>query len=141
MAQMHPLRIEPGEDLRNGLEAFVRGRGIGAAFVSTGIGSLSVAVLRMAGAKESIQLDGPLEILSLAGTAGPEGAHLHMAVSDSRGLVRGGHVCRGCRIRTTAEIVLGEIDGAVFLRRMDPATGYRELEIRTSDALQPPGPE
>ena len=99
-----PLRLLPGDDLRGALEEKLGE--LGAAFVVQGIGSLSVAQLRYAGVEQATALLGDLEILTLAGSLSPDGAHLHMTVSDAAGHVFGGHVARGCIVRTTAEILL-----------------------------------
>jgi len=66
---------------------------------------------------------------SLAGTLSPDGAHLHIAVADSRGAVIGGHLCAGSLVRTTAELVVGLLPEWQFRRVLDPATGYAELQI------------
>ena len=95
----------------------------------SGIGSLSVAELRIAGQQESTTIRGNLEILSLTGTLSPDGAHLHIAVADSTGAVIGGHLCAGSQVRTTAELVLGLLPEWEFHRGLDPATGYAELQI------------
>jgi len=44
-----PLRLTPGQDLREALEAAVRAQGCQAAFVLSGIGSLVDARIRFAG--------------------------------------------------------------------------------------------
>jgi predicted DNA-binding protein with PD1-like motif len=41
----------------------------------------------------------------------------------------GGHVARGCIVRTTAEILLAVLDDVAFARAPDAATGYAELVI------------
>ena len=74
-------------------------------------------------------LRGALEIVSLVGTLGPDGAHLHLAVSDAAGKVSGGHVVASCVVRTIAEVVLGELAGLEFARGFDAATDYRELVV------------
>jgi len=33
-------------------------------------------------------------------------------------------------VRTTAELVIGELEGVTFARATDPATGWRELIVR-----------
>ncbi|HEM8494389.1 TPA: DNA-binding protein, partial [Burkholderia multivorans] len=104
--QAHPLRLSPGDDLRASIEQALRRLGAHAAFVLQGIGSLDVAQLRFAGVDAPTELRGDLEILTLAGSVSPDGAHLHMSVSDAHGHVSGGHVARGCLVRTTAEILL-----------------------------------
>jgi predicted DNA-binding protein with PD1-like motif len=97
------------------------------------VGSLSLAQLRLAGATEANVIRGDLEILSLAGTLSPDGAHLHLAVADSRGAVIGGHLCAGSLVRTTAELVLGLLPEWQFSRELDPATGCAELRIHRCD--------
>ena len=128
MSSFLPLRLSPGDDLRGVLEAHAAQSG--AAFVVSGIGSLGSARLRLAGAETDAVLDGPLEILSLAGSLSADGAHLHMAVSDVQGRVTGGHVGRGCTIRTTAELLLAPLDGWELTRQFDAATGYPELVVQ-----------
>lgn len=128
------LRLSPGDDLRASLEAAFRDRGLGAAFVLQGIGSLSAAQLRFAGLPEPTPLTGDLEILTLAGTLSLDGAHLHMSVSDAQGRVFGGHVAPGCVVRTTAEVLLALLPGQRFRREIDPSTGFAELVVRPADS-------
>jgi len=122
-----PLRLSPGDDLRAAVVAALRDSGLDAAFVVQGIGSLSVAQLRYAGQPDPTDLRGDLEILTLAGSISPDGAHLHMSVSDAEGRVFGGHVGAGCIVRTTAELLLALLPDNHFARRLDPRTGYLEL--------------
>jgi predicted DNA-binding protein with PD1-like motif len=129
---MLPLRLRPGEDLRAALEAHLAGQSAGAAFVLQGIGSLSVAQLRLAGAEHATEVCGDLEILTLAGSLAPDGAHLHMSISDAQGTVLGGHVRAGCIVRTTAEILLAVLPDHEFSRELDAdGSGFRELVVRT----------
>jgi predicted DNA-binding protein with PD1-like motif len=134
-----PIRLGPGQDLRGALEAAVREHGGQAAFVIAGIGSLSDARIRFAGVDQAQTLAGDSEILSLSGTVGVDEAghshsHLHMAVSTASGAVFGGHVVPGCRVRTTAEVLLGLLPEWGFSREADPATGYPELVVRPNEA-------
>jgi len=130
-----PLRLAPGDDLRMALEAALHAQHIGAAFVIQGIGSLSVAQIRMAGADQPTELRGDLEILTLAGSLSPTASHLHMSVSDAQGRVAGGHVSPGCIVRTTAEILLALLPQHEFSREHDPQSGYPELVIREITGL------
>jgi uncharacterized protein len=125
-----PLRLQPNTDLRPTLEQTTRERNLSAAFVVSGIGSLSAAQLRLAGARAATVLRGDLEILSLAGTLSLDGAHLHMSVADARGHVTGGHVLPGCIVRTTAKMLLMVLPAHRFTRELDAATGFVELVIR-----------
>ncbi len=88
-----------------------------------------MARIRLAGLQQPTRLSGDLEILSLAGTLSRDGAHLHIAVADSRGQVVGGHLAHGSLVRTTAELVVGLLPEWRFRRELDPATGWPELVI------------
>jgi predicted DNA-binding protein with PD1-like motif len=124
-----PLRLQPGADLRRALEGWMGEQQEQAACVISAVGSLSVARVRFAGASEATVIQGDLEILSLAGTLSPDGAHLHIAVADSSSAVIGGHLCAGSLVRTTAELVVGLLPEWRFSRELDPATSYAELQI------------
>ena len=129
-----PIRLTPGQDLRAALEAAVQSHHCRAAFVLSGIGSLSTAGLRFAGAEQPTRLTGDMEILTLSGTLALDGArtgsHLHMALSTSTGQVLGGHVAAGCIVRTTAEVLLALLPEWQFAREPDAATGFDELVVR-----------
>lgn len=132
-----PIRLTPGQDLRSALEAVVQSQDCRAAFVLSGIGSLSTAGLRFAGVEQPERLTGDMEILSLSGTVAFDGvkrsSHLHMALSTSTGQVLGGHVAAGCIVRTTAEVLLALLPEWEFARELDAATGYDELVVRALD--------
>jgi predicted DNA-binding protein with PD1-like motif len=130
LLQPWPLRLRPGDDLRRALEAAVAGRGVAAAFVVAGIGSLGPAVVRLAGAPEPVVVDGDVELLTLSGSVGGGGSHLHLSVADAQGRVLGGHAAYGCIVRTTAEVLLALAPGWAFAREADPATGWSELVVR-----------
>jgi predicted DNA-binding protein with PD1-like motif len=124
-----PLRLHPGDDLRLALEAWMGAQQEQAGCVLSAVGSLSLAQLRLAGATQATAIHGELEILSLS----LDGAHLHIAVSDSKGAVIGGHLCAGSLVRTTAELVIGLLPESQFRRELDPATGHAELRISPGD--------
>jgi len=125
-----PLRLSPGDDLRAALSAALAAAGAEAGFVVAGIGSLREARLRLAGRDALHHAVGDLEILTLSGTLGAGGPHLHASLSDADGRVFGGHVAPGCIVRTTAEVLLAVLDDVRFTREPDAATGYAELVIR-----------
>ncbi|MEA5417295.1 PPC domain-containing DNA-binding protein [Synechococcus sp. BA-132 BA5] len=99
-----PLRLQPGDDLRRALEAWMRQQREQAGCLISAVGSLSVAQLRLAGASEATAIHGELEILTLSGTLSPDGAHLHITVAGGQGDVIGGHLCAGSLVRSTAEL-------------------------------------
>ena len=124
-----PVRLKPGEDLRRALEARLDATAQ-SAFILSGIGSLGDARLRFADAAGETVVAGPLEIISISGSITPDGAHLHMSVSDSEGRVSGGHVGYGNIVRTTVEAVLVLLPDWSLGREFDAATGFNELFIR-----------
>src|SRR5688500_12702889 len=101
-----PVRLNPGEDLKQSLQRLVGREALTAAWVMTCVGSLRRITLRL---DEIHTAEGEYEIISAAGTLGPDGVHLHMAVADPRGRLLGGHVMAGCVVaeRGTVEVVLG----------------------------------
>jgi predicted DNA-binding protein with PD1-like motif len=125
-----PLRLVPGQDLRAALEAVVASSQLRAAYVLQGIGSLSVANVRYAGAAQASELRGDFEILTLAGSLSQDGVHLHISISDADGQVIGGHVAAGCIVRTTAEVLIALLPGHRFSREFDAVTGFDELVVR-----------
>jgi len=130
----HAVRLSPGSDLKAELQRLTDERALRAGCILTCVGSLSLARLRMPGAAGDAAvvktLEEPLEILSLAGTLCPEGLHLHISLARGDGGCIGGHLLEGCVVRTTAELVIGELDQVEFRRPPDAATGYNELSVR-----------
>jgi uncharacterized protein len=124
-------RLTPGQDLLMELERLFAETGAGAGCVLACVGSLTTAVIRFADRPESDTLNGHFEIVSLTGVLSPDGAHCHIAVSDGTGRTSGGHLMGGCRVYTTAEIVVGLLPGARFSRPFDRQTGYPELAVET----------
>jgi predicted DNA-binding protein with PD1-like motif len=128
-SEMYAFRILPGEDLKEQIELRVKANGWKAAALVSAVGSLLEAQIRFANQPEAYFIPGKLEIVSLSGTLSNEGSHLHIAVADSTGRTFGGHLMPGCRVYTTAEIVIALLKDLEFRRETDPAYGYRELKI------------
>ena len=125
----YALRLKPGQDLRQQLEAFVKQQQIRAGAVVTCVGSLTQVTLRLANQQQPTVYQGYFEIVSLVGTLSINGSHLHLAVADSTGRTLGGHLLDGNRIYTTAELVVGVLEEVDFRRELDPTYGYRELTV------------
>jgi predicted DNA-binding protein with PD1-like motif len=122
----HALRLRPGDDLHDALLAYVAQQHLSAAAVLTCVGSLTVATLRLANQEGPTEYRGHFEIVSLVGTlSATGGSHLHLSVSDSTGHTLGGHLLAGCRVYTTAEIVLGVLPELEFIREMAPTFGTK----------------
>jgi predicted DNA-binding protein with PD1-like motif len=129
VARGYAVRLKPGDDLRRVLDEFAARTHLRAAYVATCAGSLSVAAVRFADQKDATILTGPFEIVSLTGTFSPDGSHLHIAISDTSGRTIGGHLAEGALVYTTAEVVIGQLVGARFSRKVDATTSYKELLI------------
>jgi uncharacterized protein len=127
---IHAFRLKPGQDLKTSLEEFARLKNIRAGWVVSCVGSLTDYTLRFANQKNGTAGKGFFEIISLSGTLGINGSHLHIAISDSRGDVIGGHLLAGCTVYTTAEVIIGQSTGLMFTRENDGTTEWRELQIR-----------
>lgn len=126
-ARFAAFRLLPGTDVLDGLRVVMQAHGFKAAFVAGCVGSLSRAQLRYAGVSRGTDLVGDMEIVSLIGTLDSAGEHLHLAVADAHGVTSGGHVLPGCLVRTTLELVIGELPECEFLRRPCERSGYDEL--------------
>lgn len=126
----HVLRLHPADDLRLSLEHYARENRIGAAVILSCVGSLIHVRLRDASGVTIRELEGDHEIVSVTGTVSHERLHMHVSLSREDLSVIGGHLAEGCIIKTTAEIVLLEMEDVAFGKVFDPATGYHELDIR-----------
>ncbi len=125
----YTFRFRPGEDLLASLEDFTAGHGIQAGCVLTCVGSLTHAVIRLADRDLHSQFEGKFEIVSLTGTLSVNGSHLHISISDGDGRTLGGHLVPGCRVYTTAEVVLAVFPELVYRREPCEQSGYAELVV------------
>ena len=123
------FRLHSGQGLREEIEAFVKEQDLKAGVILICVGSLKRAVLRMAGAKEIKEYEGPLEIVSFEGTVGEGGSHMHISIADKDGNVFGGHLKEGSVVDTTAEVIIGVLENTTFKRKFDDETGFDELVI------------
>jgi predicted DNA-binding protein with PD1-like motif len=123
------FRLLPGADLRLSIENFVTENGILAGWIIGCVGSLTEYTIRFAHQPVESTDSGYFEIVSLAGTVSVNGVHLHISISDSTGKTIGGHLVEGCKIYTTAEIVLQESGKYIFAREKDGSTSWEELQI------------
>jgi len=137
----YSLRLRPGDDLRQQLTAFVQAHHLRAGTMLTCVGSLTVATLRLANQEGPTEYRGHFEIVSLVGTLSTNGSHLHLAVADSTGRTIGGHLLDGCRVYTTAEIVLGELSALEYRRETGPTFGYQELTVYPAAPRRPGKPK
>jgi predicted DNA-binding protein with PD1-like motif len=126
----HTFRLKPQQDLFDSIEAFVKQNNIEAGCILSSVGSLTHATLRLANREYYNEHDGHFEIVSMTGTVSIHGSHVHIAISDGDGVTIGGHLVSGCKIYTTAEIVLLELDDVVYKRELfQNDSGYEELVV------------
>lgn len=128
----YAIRLKPGDDLKNAIQAFVSENYIKAGWIITCVGSLRAYSLRFANQQTATRCEGFFEIVALCGTVSGNGCHLHAALSDSKGSLTGGHLLEGCTVYTTAEIIIGATPELIFQREQDRTTGFRELSIQVA---------
>ena len=127
--QPFTFRLKPGQDLFEQIEAVVAEKNIEAGCVLSAVGSLTHATLRLANREHFSEYEGYFEIVSMSGTVSIHGSHLHISISDRDGKTIGGHLVPGCKIYTTAEMVLGIFDDVVYKREFAEDSGYEELVV------------
>jgi uncharacterized protein len=127
--QNYTFRLTPGQDLFDSIQAFVMEQHVLAGCILSGVGSLRHARLRLADREYNSEYEGPFEIVSITGTLSIHGSHLHISISDGEGRTLGGHFESGCKIYTTAEIVIAVFSDVVYKRELAADSGYEELKI------------
>lgn len=132
----YTFRLKSGQDLFDSIEAFVKGKNIEAGCLLSGVGSLTHATIRLANREFSSAYEGHFEIVSITGTVSVHGSHLHISISDEDGKTIGGHFESGCKIYTTAEVVLAVFSDVIYKREFAEDSGYEELTIYPSETAQ-----
>ena len=127
---IHTFRLKPAQDLFDSIETFVMDKKIEAGCVLSSVGSLTHATLRLANRNFYNEYEGHFEIVSMTGTVSTNGSHIHVSISDGDGVTIGGHLVSGCKIYTTAEIVIAEFDDVIYKRELlENDSGYEELVV------------
>lgn len=123
----HCVRLHRGDDLMLSIKAICREKSIAAGVVLSAVGCISRGKVRDASGVTIRDIEDHCEIVSLNGTVSTQRCHLHIALSREDLSTIGGHLCDGCIINTTCELVIAELPGVVISREYDPETGYDEL--------------
>ena len=126
----HSLRLHRGADLLLSVKSLCREKKIAAGVVLSAVGCISRGRIRDASGVTIRQIGQHCEIVSLNGTVSRERCHLHIALSKEDLSTIGGHLCEGCIINTTCELVIAEIPGTAIEKEFDDETGYHELVFR-----------
>ena len=125
--RVHCIRLKRGEDLMESIKRVCAEKNIAAGVVLSGVGCILKGRIRDASGVTIRELEGHYEIVSLNGTVSAQRCHIHIALSREDLSTIGGHLCTGCIINTTCELVLAELPGIAYGVEEDPETGYDEL--------------
>ena len=123
----HCIRLKRGEDLMESIKLLCREKNIGAGVVLSGVGCILKGRIRDASGVTVREITDHCEIVSLNGTVSRERCHIHIALSKEDMSTIGGHLCPGCIVNTTCELVIGELPQIAYGVEADPETGYDEL--------------
>ena len=128
--KIYTFPLKPRDDLFDSIESFVAENKIQAGCALSSVGSLTHAKLRLANREYYTEYEGHFEIVSMTGTVSTNGSHIHVAISDGDGVTIGGHLVSGCKVYTTAEIVLAVFEGIIYKRELlENDSGYEELVV------------
>ena len=135
MGRVVVIRLTPGTDLLEGIQAACEKYQIRNGVIINAIGSLdgvrfcNVEPLpekkcgygygRVLSLNETIELTGAGGVIC-SDASGNINLHIHISMSDKNGKAYGGHLVEGTKVLMTADIVLGEIEDISMLRELDP---------------------
>lgn len=123
----HCIRLKRGEDLMESIKTLCRTRNIEAGVVLSGVGCISRGRVRDASGVNIRDIAEHCEIVSLNGTVSAKRCHIHISLSKEDLTTIGGHLCTGCIVNTTCELVIAQLPGVRYDVEFDTETGYDEL--------------
>ena len=123
----HSVRLRRGDDLMLSIKEICKEKHIAAGVVLSAVGCISQGRVRDASGVTIREITDHCEIVSLNGTVSEKRCHLHIALSKEDLSTIGGHLCPGCIINTTCELVIAELPNVRIDVEEDPETGYDEL--------------
>lgn len=123
----HSLRLHRDADLMLSIRELCRQKHIAAGVVLSAVGCISEGRVRDASGVTIREIREHCEIVSLNGTVSENRCHLHIALSREDLSTVGGHLCPGCIINTTCELVIAELPDTAIEKEFDEETGYDEL--------------
>ena len=126
-------KFEDGKDLFESLSTIIEKYEIESRIVLTGIGMLRNFVLGYFDGKiyQKKEFKEPCELVSLQGsiTTGKETViHLHASLAEESNNVVGGHLFQA-EVCMLNEIVLRRLNDLTLVRKENPVTGLKELDI------------
>lgn len=123
----HCVRLHRGADLILSIKTICQQKNIAAGVVLSAVGCILKGRIRDASGVTIRDITDHCEIVSLNGTVSKTRCHLHIALSKEDLSTIGGHLCPGCIVNTTCELVIAELPNVRFGVENDPETGYDEL--------------
>lgn len=114
--QLYLFRLDPGDDLLEGLQKGVRKAGIQQGVIVAAIGSLVGYHFHVVDKAQWPPVDvflsdeGGFDILSLQGYVVDGRVHAHIGLSNAQTAI-GGHLEQGCEVFTFAAVTVAELDG------------------------------
>ena len=123
----HCVRLRRGDDLMLSIKEICKEKNIAAGVVLSAVGCISEGRVRDASGVTIRDITEHCEIVSLDGTVSAKRCHLHISLSKEDLFTIGGHLCPGCIINTTCELVIAQLPGVSIDVEEDPETGYDEL--------------
>lgn len=123
----HAVRLHRGDDLMESIRELCREKHIAAGVILSGVGCILRGRIRDASGVTIRQITEHCEIVSLNGTVSENRCHVHIALSREDMSTIGGHLCPGCIVNTTCELIIAELPGLSYGVEEDPETGYDEL--------------
>ena len=121
------IRLKRGEDLLASIKRVCQQVNIEAGVLLSGVGCVSSGRVRDASGVRIREINEHCEIVSLNGTVSAKRCHIHIALSKEDLSTIGGHLCEGCVVNTTCELVIGVLPGVIYDKEADAETGYDEL--------------
>lgn len=126
----HVFRLLPDMDLHTELTNYLKTHKIKAACILSCVGSLKEINIRLASGKTFLTKKENFEIVSLVGCISEERNHIHISLSDDKGIAFGGHLMpENNLVYTTAEIVIGEFPELVFQQEQCEKSTWPELVV------------
>lgn len=134
--KIYVLRVDPGEDVLESVQKFLKEANVRQAVVLGGYGTLAAYHLhwvthnRIPTDNAFGQGEGGIEILSMNGLVVDGEPHIHVALSTPEGAF-GGHLEPGCTAYVLCEVFFAEVEGVTLRRRRVPVAveGMGEGEI------------
>lgn len=126
-AVYHFIRLHRGEDLFCAIKEICIQKEIQSGAVVSAVGCISKGKIRDASGIKIREINEDCEIVSLIGTVSANRSHLHISLSKEDLSTIGGHLCEGCIINTTCELIIAEFPDIKIEVEDDPETGYDEL--------------